>query len=66
MKFDILTIFPDFFDSPLSVGNINKAREKGLIEINTHDLRDWTTDRHRSVDDTPYGGGGGMLLFCVT
>lgn len=63
MRYDILTIFPEFFDSPLSVGNINKAREKGLIEVNTHDLRDWTSDKHRSVDDTPYGGGGGMLMM---
>ena len=62
MKYDIITIFPEFFDSPLSVGNINKAREKDLIQIETHDLRDWATDKHRSVDDTPYGGGGGMLM----
>jgi len=62
MKYDIITIFPEFFESPLSVGNIKKARDKGIIEIESHDLRDWTTDKHRSVDDTPYGGGGGMLM----
>ncbi len=62
MRYDIITIFPEFFESPLSVGNIKKARDKNLIEIETHDLRDWTTDKHRSVDDTPYGGGGGMLM----
>lgn len=62
MRYDILTIFPEFFDSPLSVGNIKKARDKNIIEIETHDLRDWTSDKHRSVDDTPYGGGGGMLM----
>lgn len=62
MRYDIITIFPEFFESPLSVGNIKKARDKNIIEIKTHDLRDWTTDKHRSVDDTPYGGGGGMLM----
>ncbi len=62
MRYDILTIFPEFFESPLSVGNIKKARDKNILEIKTHDLRDYTKDKHRSVDDTPYGGGGGMLM----
>lgn len=62
MKYDIITIFPEFFESPLSVGNIKKARDKRIIEVETHDLRDWTADKHRSVDDAPYGGGGGMLM----
>lgn len=62
MKFDILTIFPEFFESPFSFGIFKKAREKNLIEINTHDIRGYTEDKHRTVDDTPYGGGGGMLM----
>lgn len=62
MKFDILTIFPEFFESPFSFGIFKKAREKKLIEINTHDFRNFTVDKHRTVDDAPYGGGGGMLM----
>jgi tRNA (guanine37-N1)-methyltransferase len=62
MKFDILTIFPEYFDSPFSIGLFKKAREKGIIEITTHDIRDYTEDKHRTVDDSPYGGGGGMLM----
>ncbi len=62
MKFDILTIFPEYFDSPFSIGLFKKAREKGIIEIATHDIRDYTEDKHRTVDDSPYGGGGGMLM----
>lgn len=62
MRYDILTIFPEFFDSPFSLGILKKAQEKGLIQINTIDIRDFTEDRHRKVDDTPYGGGGGMLM----
>ena len=62
MRYDILTIFPEFFESPLSFGILKKAQEKGLIEINTHDIRDYSDNKHRTVDDTPYGGGGGMLM----
>lgn len=62
MKFDILTIFPEFFESPFSFGIFKKAIEKNIIEISTHDIRDYTRDRHRTVDDAPYGGGGGMLM----
>ena len=61
MKFDILTIFPEYFDSPFSIGLFKKAREKGVLEISTRDIRDYTEDKHRTVDDSPYGGGGGML-----
>jgi len=62
MRFDLLTIFPDFFTSPLEYGVLKKALEKGVIEIAAHDIRVHTSDKHRSVDDKPYGGGGGMVL----
>lgn len=62
MRFDILTIFPELFDSPFSVGLFKKAREKGVIEIHARDIRDCADDKHRTVDDAPYGGGGGMLM----
>ena len=61
MKIDIVTIFPAFFDV-LDVSLIGKALDKNLVEISVHDLRDATTDPHRSVDDTPYGGGAGMVM----
>ena len=62
MKIDILTIFPDFFRGPLDYGIIRRAREAGLVEINIHDLRAFAHDRHRTVDDRPFGGGEGMVL----
>ena len=62
MRFDILTIFPEFFQSPFAHGIVAKAREAKLIDIQIHDLRQWTSDRHRTVDDRPFGGGEGMLL----
>ena len=62
MKFHIVTIFPEFFNGPFEHGVIQKAREAGLIEIQVHDLRTWTKDRHKTVDDRPFGGGEGMLL----
>ena len=62
MVFHILTIFPDFFQGPFQYGVVAKASEAGLIQIRLHDLRDWTHDRHRTVDDRPFGGGEGMLL----
>jgi len=62
MKFEILTIFPDFFRGPLDYGIVSRAREAGLIEIAVHDLRTFTHDRHRTVDDRPFGGGEGMVL----
>ena len=61
MRIDIVTIFPAFFDV-LDVSLIGKAREKGLLDLRVHDLRDATHDRHRTVDDTPYGGGAGMVM----
>jgi tRNA (guanine37-N1)-methyltransferase len=60
--FHVLTIFPDFFRTAFEQGVVGKARTAGLIEIRVHDLRDWTRDRHRTVDDRPFGGGEGMLL----
>src|SRR6185437_9605787 len=62
MRFDIITIFPGFFDSPLDYGILKRARTAGLVEIATHDLRNFTHDRHRTVDDRPFGGGEGMVL----
>ena len=62
MKFEIVTIFPDFFRGPLDYGIVRRAREAGLIEITLHDLRAFTRDRHRTVDDRPFGGGEGMVL----
>lgn len=62
MKFEILTIFPDFFRGPLDYGIVRRAREAGLIDIGIHDLRGFAQDRHRTVDDRPFGGGEGMVL----
>src|ERR1700678_968641 len=62
MKFEILTIFPDFFRGPLDYGIVRRAREAGLIDITIRDLRAFTHDRHRTVDDRPFGGGEGMVL----
>ena len=61
MRIDIVTIFPEFF-SVLDVSLLGKARTDGLLDVHVHDLRSWTTDRHRTVDDTPYGGGAGMVM----
>src|SRR5580693_9339291 len=61
MRIDIVTIFPEFF-SVLDVSLLGKARQSGLLELSVHDLRDFTHDRHRTVDDTPYGGGAGMVM----
>jgi tRNA (guanine37-N1)-methyltransferase len=61
MRVDIVTIFPAFFDV-LDVSLIGKARDRGILSMHVHDLRTWTHDRHRTVDDTPYGGGAGMVM----
>ncbi|KRF36409.1 transposase [Nocardioides sp. Soil805] len=61
MRIDVLTIFPDYL-APLSLSLPGKARDKGLLDLHVHDLRSWTTDRHHTVDDTPYGGGAGMVM----
>jgi tRNA (guanine37-N1)-methyltransferase len=62
MHFDIITIFPGFFTGPFDYGILKRARAAGLVEIATHDLRSFTHDRHRTVDDRPFGGGEGMVL----
>jgi tRNA (guanine37-N1)-methyltransferase len=62
MKIDVLTLFPAMFAGPLDESIIKRARQAGLLELAVHDLRDWTHDRHRKVDDRPFGGGPGMLL----
>src|SRR5262250_3393505 len=62
MRFDLITIFPEFFAGPLDHGIVRKAREAGLIEMHIQDLRVFTKDKHRSVDDRPFGGGEGMVL----
>ncbi|MEV4674958.1 tRNA (guanosine(37)-N1)-methyltransferase TrmD [Actinomadura sp. NPDC049382] len=61
MKIDIVTIFPEYF-APLDISLLGKARRAGLLDVHVHDLRAWTHDRHRTVDDTPYGGGPGMVM----
>jgi len=62
MRVDVVTIFPDVFPGPLSVGVMGRARDRGLLDLVVWDLRDFTEDRHRSVDDLPYGGGVGMVM----
>lgn len=62
MRFDIITIFPDFFRGPLDYGVLRRAREQELVRIDIHDLRAFTHDRHQTVDDRPFGGGEGMVL----
>lgn len=62
LRFDIITIFPEFFREALDCGIVRRARNAGLVEIIAHDLRQWTTDKHHVVDDRPFGGGDGMVL----
>jgi len=64
MRFDVLTLFPDIFAGYLGQSLLYKAIEKGLVDVTTHDIRRWSTDKHKKVDDRPYGGGPGMVL-CV-
>lgn len=61
MRIDVVSIFPEYL-APLELSLIGKARQDGLLKLSVHDLRDFTTDRHRTVDDTPYGGGAGMVM----
>lgn len=62
MKIDILTLFPEMFEGPFSESILRRAQDKSLIEINIYNLRDWANDKHKTVDDKPYGGGAGMVL----
>jgi tRNA (guanine37-N1)-methyltransferase len=63
MEFDVITAFPGMLEGPISHSIVKRARERGLVEIRLHDLRDFATDRHRKIDDVPFGGGGGMVLL---
>ncbi len=63
MKIDILTIFPEMFDGPFHHSIIKRAKEKGIVEINLHNIRDYATNKHKNVDDYPYGGGAGMVMM---
>ena len=62
MKIDVLTLFPAMFAGPLDESIVKRARDKGVVDLKIHHLRDWAHDRHRTVDDRPFGGGPGMLL----
>lgn len=62
MRIDVLTIFPEFFSGPMDASLIGRAREAGTLDVRVHDLREWTHDRHRTVDDMPFGGGAGMVM----
>jgi len=62
MRIDVVTIFPGMFREVLDFGIVRRAREARLVEVQVHDLRSWTTDRHRTTDDAPYGGGPGMVM----
>ena len=61
MRIDVVSIFPSYFDG-LTLSLLGRARSTGILDLHVHDLRDWTSDRHRTVDDTPYGGGAGMVM----
>ncbi len=63
MRFDVLTLFPDIFPGYLSQSILNKSIERGLVEIHVHNMRDWAAGKHNKIDDTPYGGGPGMVLM---
>lgn len=62
MRIDVVTIFPEMFEAPLATSMVGRARERGLLDVPVHDLRDWTHDRHRTTDDYPFGGGPGMVM----
>lgn len=62
MRFDVLTLFPEMFEGPMTASMMWKAKDRKLLDLHLHDIRDWALDKHRKVDDTPYGGGGGMVM----
>lgn len=62
MRFDIFSLFPEVFDSYLNTSILKRAQDSKALEVHTHNIRDWTTDKHHTTDDTPYGGGGGMVM----
>jgi tRNA (guanine37-N1)-methyltransferase len=63
LQFDVFTLFPGIFTGPLDESILRRARDRGIVEIDIHDIRDWAVDRHRTVDDTTYGGGAGMVMM---
>src|SRR5215472_13842869 len=63
MRIDVFTIFPEYVDEPLRLSLVGKARDNAVLDVRVHDLREYTTDRHRTVDDTPFGGGAGMVMM---
>jgi len=63
VRFDVFTIFPGMFRGPLSESILRRAQERGFVSVHLHNIRDWATDKHRSVDDEPYGGGAGMVMM---
>jgi len=62
LSIDVVTLFPEFFKSPLGESLLKKAQDRGLVKVRVHDLRDWTHDRHKTADDKPFGGGAGMVM----
>ncbi|MEO6906663.1 MAG: tRNA (guanosine(37)-N1)-methyltransferase TrmD, partial [Abditibacteriaceae bacterium] len=62
MRFDIFTLFPDYFTAPFGNSILHRGSQSGALELNTYDIRDWAHDKHRTCDDYPYGGGAGMVL----
>ena len=62
MRFDLFTLFPDYFHGPFSSSILKRAQESGVLQIGLHNIRDWTSDRHHVCDDAPYGGGAGMVM----
>src|SRR5512135_1801152 len=62
MEFDVFTLLPDVFSPYLESSILQRARQRGLIDVRIHNIRDWTTDKHHVTDDVPYGGGGGMVM----
>ena len=64
MRIDILSLFPQIAEAALNESMMKRAQEAGLVEIHSHNLRDWATDKHRTTDDAPYGGGQGMVMKC--
>jgi tRNA (guanine37-N1)-methyltransferase len=63
MRIDVFSAFPDYFDTPLGASLLGRARERELVDVRVHDLRAYATDRHRSLDDAPFGGGAGMVML---
>src|ERR671916_1717573 len=63
LRFDLFTLFPGIFSGPLNESILRRARDRGIVQIDIHDIRDWALDRHRTVDDPTYGGGAGMVMM---